>query len=357
MKKSVKTPINIMAIASVLFLFMFGKCGCFNVNDVEGRIETVVDGRTVVLNSGLTVHLYGIRSNNTFCKEQLKHCIGKEVSLLSDTHDPNTKFCSFDEEVEAYVYLTESGKELNYELLKLAGEDAFDSSNCEDRREDYLQIFCYGCNPPLTDPELCSKMTAASMLVYAGDPYDDGVWIGTAFFIGEDGLALTNNHVLNHQTKGYVYLSDSYGNVDTSQPFKIERIVYTNEDFDYTIFYVDLDPTSLRSIMHLDLAKKESFFQRGEKVGVIGNPAPGSNILTMSFALGEIAAFRTEQGKIQISAPITHGFSGGPTANNRGLVVGISQSGYEEQGNLNFAVDIRIVRDKLNELNLPYGGK
>lgn len=353
MKTKLKTPLALMAAIAIMFLFT--KCECFHVNDIEDRIESVVDGNTVVLNSGLTVHLNGIRSNNTYCKEQLKYYVGEEVSLLSDSNDPVTTVCSFDEEVWAYVYVVSTGKELNYELLKAAGRDAFDSSNCEDRRDDYIALWSEP--EPMTDAAFCSKMTASSMLVYAGNPQDKGSWIGTAFFIGKDGLALTNNHVLNHQSDGYVYLSDSYGNVDTSQPFRINRIVYTDAQYDYTLFYVDLDPTSLSRIMNLDLAKKESYFQRGEKVGVIGNPAPGSNILTMSFALGEIAAFRTEVGKIQISAPITHGFSGGPVANNRGLVIGISQSGYEEQGNLNFAVDIRIVRDKLNELNLPYGGK
>lgn len=358
-KKNMKSKnlLHVLLISLVLLLIC-SRCRChIHVNDIQDKIVSVIDGNTIVLSSGLTVHLNGIRSNSTFCRERLNKFVGEEVSLLLDSNEPNTTICDFEEEVWAYIYLVKTGEELNYNLLALAGEDAFDSSNCDDRKEDYERIVCTDCTPPMSETELCAKMTAASMLVYAGDPYGKNTWIGTAFFIGKDGLALTNNHVLNHQTDGYVYLSDSYGNVDVTQPFKVKRIVYTDSQYDYTIFYVDLDPTSLSRLVNLDLAKKESLFQRGEKIGVVGNPAPGSSILTMSFAMGEIAAFRTEEGKVQISAPITHGFSGGPAANNRGQVIGISQSMYEEYGNLNFAVDIRLVRNKLNELNLPYGGK
>lgn len=359
LKKNMKSKnfLHVLLVSLGLMLVSMSCCCRIHVNDIQDKIVSVKDGNTIMLSSGLTVHLNGIRSNSTFCREQLNKYVGEEVSLLLDSNEPNTTISDFEEEVWAYVHLVKTGEELNYNLLALAGEDAFDSSNCDDRNEDYRRVVCTDCTPPMSEPELCAKMTAASMLVYAGDSYGQNAWIGTAFFIGKDGLALTNNHVLNHQTDGYVYLSDSYGNVDVTQPFKVKRIVYTDTQYDYTIFYVDLDPTSLSRLVNLDLAKKESSFQRGEKIGVVGNPAPGSNILEMSYAMGEIAAFRVGEGKVQVSASITHGFSGGPAANNRGQVIGILQSMYEELGNLNFAVDIRIVRKKLDELNLPYGGK
>ncbi|MDE6495312.1 MAG: S1C family serine protease, partial [Duncaniella sp.] len=86
-------------------------------------------------------------------------------------------------------------------------------------------------------------------------------------------------------------------------------------------------------------------------------PAPGE-LLPMSYASGTISAVRAEEKKLQINAPITHGFSGGALVNEYGEVVGISSSGYDNNNaNLNFAVDINVVRDRLDQLNLPYAGK
>jgi S1-C subfamily serine protease len=75
----------------------------------------------------------------------------------------------------------------------------------------------------------------------------------------------------------------------------------------------------------------------GEAVYAIGNPAPGAT-LTWSLTNGLISALRDEQ-KIQISAPITHGNSGGGLFDDRGNLIGIVSSGYVEttQG-FNFAI-------------------
>ena len=343
----------IIFVATVALL-----CGCkckIDINDVDDQIAEVIDGATIRLNSGLTVHINGLKPSNSFCKEQLGRYIGEEVTLMTDSEVPDTKVSSYEDECDAYVRVVRTGEDLGYEILKQSGRDGYYALNCHDRQDVYEALF-QGSAEALSSAELCARMTAASMLVYAGD--DEANWIGTAFFIGNDGLALTNNHVLNHQTDGRVYLSDSQGNMDLEQPFRIKRIVYTDPTYDYTIFYVDLDPTTLKRIVYLPLAKDAQTFSRGTKIGAIGNPAPGQSILTMSFTTGVIAAIRDDEGKIQHHASITHGFSGGPTANFYGEAIGISQSGYDNtNASLNFSVDIRIVRNQLDKLNLPYAGK
>lgn len=348
-----KTKVSIMVAALFCLLFVVS-CGIDPETIQDAKIDDVVNGNTFVLDNGVTVHINGIKSSNTYCKEQLKVLEGSVVTLKLDSNEPIRTLDSYEDEVWAYVRLEETGEDLTERLLKEAGEDAFDKASCDDRRSEYKKLFKN--DPELESTQLCAKMKSASMLVGASDNRDS--WIGTAFFIGKDGLALTNNHVLNHQTSACVFLSNSNGDIDRQQAFGIKRIVYTDETYDYTIFYVDLDPTTLERINYLKLAKDEKSFVGGALIGVLGNPAPGNQILTMSYADGSISAIREEMGKIQINAPITHGFSGGPCANRKGQVIGISQSGYaNDNANLNFTVDIRLVRNRLDELNLPYAGK
>ena len=347
----------LLKLSFVLFtMIIMISCGGIAIDEIQSEISDVINGNTIVLESGTKVHLRGVKASNTFTKNMLDKYVGKEVSLLTDENDDQKTIDSYDEEVECYATLIETGEDLSEVLLKAGGETAYDANSVEDfHKKKYDDLFGGPVPDPILEkPLLSARLKAATMLVV--EPQGDGaVSIGSAFFIGDDGLALTNNHVMDANTRCRVYLSDANGNLDYQQPFNIKRVVHTDKDFDYTIFYVDLDPTALRRITYLKLTKEKEF-RAGTEVGVVGNPAPGEKILTMSFATGEISRFEDEAG--QINAPITHGFSGGPTANYRAHVVGISQGGFaQNNANLNFAVDIRIVRQKLEELNLPYAGK
>ena len=317
-----------------------------DINSVESTLYEVIDGNTIRLDNGLTVHINGIKPTSTFTKERLAVYIGQEVNLVTDEEATETTFNSYDDEVWAYVTLSETGEDLGEVLLKEAGEDSFDEFTCLDfHLARYKQIV-----GPEDEPEL----TRSSMLVY-GQNGESG-WIGTASFIGNDGLALTNNHVLRPGISAGVCLSNTEGVIDNRQTFNIKRIVYTDATNDFTIFYVDMDPTALQRIHYLKLAKKEKSFDRGSRVGIVGNPAPGGNILTMTYSEGGISRIDKDHNSIQTDAQMEHGFSGGPMAAGNARVIGISKSGYEGTRN-SFGVDIRIVRQVLDELNLPYAGK
>jgi S1-C subfamily serine protease len=59
-----------------------------------------------------------------------------------------------------------------------------------------------------------------------------------------------------------------------------------------------------------------------------------------TFSEGIVSALRDSKGShlIQITAPISHGSSGGPVFNVYGQVIGISKSIWASGQNLNFAV-------------------
>ena len=88
----------------------------------------------------------------------------------------------------------------------------------------------------------------------------------------------------------------------------------------------------------------------GESVYVIGS----SEGLTSSFSSGIVSSAQRTAGDIdyiQITAPISHGNSGGPVLNSKGEVIGISTLSIVDGQNLNFAISINTVTQiKHNEV-------
>lgn len=96
-----------------------------------------------------------------------------------------------------------------------------------------------------------------------------------------------------------------------------------------------------------------------ESLGLIINQQSeiGSNIRTVSspkgllntYSVGNISAFRKSDYKelIQITAPISHGSSGGVLADNNGLPIGLIVSQYSEGQNLNFCISLSQIFKEL----------
>lgn len=351
-----KIVITALAVGVGLLALCSTGCSGIPVTGETDIVTDVVDGNTIQLNSGLTVHLLGISPKSSFSEEYLKtNVLDHEVVLTADS-GADEEAQSYDDEIYAYVTTTDDYMPLNRKILKMAGEKAFDTSYLTDSLDEYRRIFSDNSRI-LTDNELSAMLKASSMLICGAG--QKGQFIGTAFFINENGLAISNNHVVNHGNKYKVYLSDSQGNINYERGYDITTIVKTQDyrtGSDYTIFYVNIDEDTKRRLSYLTVGKHRP--ASGDKIATVGNPAPGDRILNMSYAHGTISAVRDDQGLLQINAPITHGFSGGALVNDRGHVVGISSSGYDNtNANLNFAVDIQIVRTVLDNENLPYAGK
>jgi tetratricopeptide (TPR) repeat protein len=81
----------------------------------------------------------------------------------------------------------------------------------------------------------------------------------------------------------------------------------------------------------------------GETIFAIGNPEG----LEKTISTGIVGALREYDGRklIQITAPISHGSSGGPVLNAVGEVVGVTVAMLEGGQNLNFAVPTEILRE------------
>lgn len=164
-----------------------------------------------------------------------------------------------------------------------------------------------------------------------------GSQLGSGFIIKEDGVIVTNAHLMNHASKIVVKLRKS-------QVYHEARLVSVDWDKDIAILKInakDLKPVKLGN---------SSKVQTGQRVVTIGNPLGLENTISD----GLISSLRSVKGGfkvLQTSVPLSQGSSGGPLFNLEGEVVGITTGSYLNGQNLNFAIPINYVKSLLAKSN------
>lgn len=177
----------------------------------------------------------------------------------------------------------------------------------------------------LTGEEIYTMISPATVEVYAESDYVSS--LGTGFYIDDAGTVVTNYHVIQDCSSAYVTANDG-------GTYEVKSVVGYNETLDIAIL-----ATSKTNSTPVETC---SSVTTGEEVYVLGS----SLGLTGTFSEGLVStAERNVDGisYIQISAPISHGNSGGPVANSMGQVIGIASAGFEEGQNLNLAIPISIL--------------
>lgn len=353
--KALVVALSSVAITTIVGCSSSSKTFDYSQNNTEYIVYEAVDGNTIKLDNSLTVDLLGIadspRSYN-FLKQEV---VGKKVRLYADSKHKDYYEIASKETVLAHVRMVVNNNQsvaLNGQML-LRGDAKYSPVPHNDSIRLYKEYAEREPSVEMTDEQLCLHMTPATFLIECADHS-----IGTGFFISDDGLALTNNHVIEYSNNPdfyTVYLSDEKGNISQTNKRRVSRILYTDPANDFTIFRVQLDPNE--SSPCLFVSRREPL--RGEHVGVVGNPRG----LLATFSTGEFSAFR-EYNTIQFTAPVYQGNSGGPICDKRGVVIGIVKSiaaerdGSNATGNMNFGVDIRYVRsilDQIDDIKCYYG--
>ena len=181
--------------------------------------------------------------------------------------------------------------------------------------------------------DIFKKYTNAVFMIYGATSNAKQIWQGSGFFINSNGLAISNYHNFENASKIAVkfYGSDSFHEITKS-----DILAYSKSE-DYIIFKV----TSSYDNPFIPIANQRS--EVGDKVYTIGSPKGLEN----TFSSGEISQYRTEQGYIQITAPIDHGSSGGVLLNEFGEAIGITSAGRDDSGaNLNFCKDLLYILNR-----------
>lgn len=176
--------------------------------------------------------------------------------------------------------------------------------------------------------EIFKKYSNAVFMIFTTD--GNNVYQGSGFFIGDDGLAVSNYHVFKGTTIG----DEAIKMPGDDTAYKVTDIYQRSEEEDFILFRVDYNNSS-----SIPIADKKP--QIGDKVFAIGSPQGLEN----TFSSGEVSQWRGEN-LMQISALIDHGRSGGALINEYGEVVGITSGSFADgsQANLNYAWSIDAIK-------------
>ncbi|MGD0572919.1 MAG: trypsin-like peptidase domain-containing protein [Sedimentisphaerales bacterium] len=184
--------------------------------------------------------------------------------------------------------------------------------------------------------DIAKYVSPAIVTIEVYDKTGTGFAFGSGFFIGS-GKILTNAHVVEGAYSAEVSsLIKTYENV---------TILKRDSNADLAVLEVKSVGEPIISLAD------DSDLRVGQQVIAIGNPEG----LERTVSDGMISAIRDwgRGQKIQITAPISHGSSGGPLLNMQGSVIGVTSSGIDEGQNLNFAVGIKTLKQFLKTPDNP----
>jgi serine protease Do len=188
----------------------------------------------------------------------------------------------------------------------------------------------YLSNRDLSSGEVYEASKKAVITIHVSDTAYNNVQ-GSGFFINSTGVAVSNYHVFRDYHEGYVETAEG-------KSYRIEKILKADEVRDWVIFKVQPDGKTFNYLtLHNGVAAI------GDKCFAIGSPK--SYKLTISE--GIISQMRENNEVIQTTTPFTHGSSGGPLFNGKGNVIGITTAIVHGEGNLNFAVNINVLKSSL----------
>ncbi len=162
---------------------------------------------------------------------------------------------------------------------------------------------------------------------------------GSGFAISNDGLVVTNAHLLDDHDLVTVRSASGWSYPGT--------VLGKDEDADLAVVKV-ASPGGIEAMPLGD----ESRVRPGDPVIAMGFPL--SDLLGEGYTVttGIVSSLRSggPAELIQTDAALNPGSSGGPLVNNAGQVIGVTTSTFQEHASVSFAVSIGEVKDNLRTL-------
>lgn len=172
-------------------------------------------------------------------------------------------------------------------------------------------------------PEEISVLKRAVVIVTTFDRQGKPLLQGSGFFIKTDCI-VTNMHVI--KDAGHIRITTFDGKTST-----VQNVIAANEKADLALLQMKNSLTD--AILQLeDTAPVE-----GEAIIVLSNPQ-GSPWKITRGRVGPLWEFAGTSSRIQITAAIFPGSSGGPVVNEQGRVIGVAAMHLDSAEDLNFAV-------------------
>jgi serine protease Do len=180
-----------------------------------------------------------------------------------------------------------------------------------------------------------------------------GKGVGTGFIVRQDGIIVTNCHVVEGGSKITVSTS-------AAKPTQYDARVIGG-DCQHDLAVLKVDATGLPTVPLGDsgaLELGQSVVAIGYALALEGGPTVTSGIvssLDRTITVPDPSCTVCENGRrvytdvIQTDAAINHGNSGGPLLNMSGQVVGINSAGDDAAQNIGFAIAIDSAKDAVEQ--------
>ncbi|MFO0703833.1 MAG: trypsin-like peptidase domain-containing protein [Patescibacteria group bacterium] len=172
--------------------------------------------------------------------------------------------------------------------------------------------------------------------------------IGSGFVVDENGLIITNKHVVSQEDAKYkVMLNDE-------TTYEVEQI-YRDPLNDLAILKISpktkLTPLELGDSDSLKLG--QTTIAIGTPLGEFANSVTTGIISGLGMGITAGSPFESYVEKldnvIQTDAAISPGNSGGPLLNSSGQVIGINTAVSQEGSNIGFAIPVNTIKNLLTE--------
>ena len=163
---------------------------------------------------------------------------------------------------------------------------------------------------------------------------ETGGGLGSGFLYNEQGDVVTNAHVVEGYTEVTIRTLNHEELTGT--------VIGIGEETDVAVVRVP----GLKKVKPLPIAKSKA--EIGDEVLALGSPLGFENTVTTGIISGLGRSFEIDSyiysNLYQISAPITHGNSGGPLISaETGEVLGINSAVVEQEGGIGFSIPITSV--------------
>jgi serine protease Do len=164
--------------------------------------------------------------------------------------------------------------------------------------------------------------------------------LGSGFVISEDGLILTNNHVIDKATEIKV-------KIESGKEYNA-KVIGKDPKTDLGLIQVKPDVDFPKSI-HLG---DSDAMRVGDWVMAVGNPFGLGQTVTTGIisAKGRIIGAGPYDDFLQTDAAINPGNSGGPLFNMKGEVIGINTAIIAQGQNIGFAIPVNVAKELLPQL-------
>ncbi len=173
--------------------------------------------------------------------------------------------------------------------------------------------------------------------------------IGSGFIVSQDGMIVTNKHVVSETSAKYRVITKDDKTYDVVK-------IYRDPANDLAILKINannLTPVDMGDSTKLKVGQMAIAI--GTALGEFRNTVTTGVVSGLGRGITAGSAFEGFAEKldnvIQTSAAINPGNSGGPLLNSSGQVIGINTAVAQSGQNIGFALPINVVKDALNNFN------